>query len=78
MAPTTTPTVMLMAAQMKAREMEICAPVQMASKVDCPAPPVPRIQWMFRPNISTASMGDLCLALGLRTWPKRSYSVTMG
>ena len=44
MAPITTPTVILIRAHMKAREMEIFAPLHTASKVELPEAPVPRIQ----------------------------------
>ena len=43
-APTITPIVILIAAQINAREIEIREPNQMASKVELPAPPVPKIQ----------------------------------
>ena len=42
--PTITPTVRLIAAQIKAREMEILDPNHTASNVDYPAAPVPKIQ----------------------------------
>ena len=78
MAPTTTPTVMLMAAQMQAREMEICAPFQMASKVALPDAPVPRIYLMEKPKWERAARGPRCLASALASWPNRSYSVDAG
>ena len=42
-APTTIPTVMLIAAQTSARLIDILAPVQIASNVGSPDAPVPRI-----------------------------------
>ena len=49
-APRITPMVMLTAPQINAMEMEIREPSQMASKVDWPEAPVPRIYLMFQPK----------------------------
>jgi hypothetical protein len=49
-APTITPMVILIAAQRNAREMDICAPFQMASKVALPEPLVPRIYSIWGPK----------------------------
>ena len=49
-APSSTPMVMLMAPQMKAREMEMRDPFQMASKVGSPEAPAPRIQFSLPPK----------------------------
>ena len=78
MAPRITPMVILMAPQIKARETEIRAPFQMASKVELPALPVPRIHLMEKPNFWMAAAGIRCLASSLSSWPNRSYSVNMG
>lgn len=53
-APTITPTVMLIAAHTNAREIEILDPYQIASNVDCPDAPVPSIQWMPAPSCDIA------------------------
>ena len=65
-APMTTPTVRLMAAQIKARDTEILAPVQSASNVDWPLAPDPRIQWMLIPISFKALDGERCLAALLK------------
>ena len=57
-----TPTTMLMRAHTRARAMEIRAPDHTASKVELPEAPVPRHQWMFRPNFAMAAAGVRCFA----------------
>ena len=52
------PTVMLIAAQTNASEMEMLAPYHTVSKVDWPCAPVPRIQWKLQPKRSVAAVGD--------------------
>ena len=67
-----------MAAQISARDTEILDPFQIASKVDPPAAPVPKIQWMLNPNFSMAACGVRCYAEGSIRLPKRSYSTSVG
>ena len=77
-APMITPTVILMRAQTSASEMEIREPYQIASKVELPAAPVPRIQWILCPNFSIARDGVRCFAAESSRLTKGSYSVTSG
>ena len=46
-----------------AKEMEMEEPYQIASKVDSPAPPEPRIHLMSLPNFAMASAGFRCFAV---------------
>ena len=62
MAPTIIPTVMLITAQISARDREILAPYHTASKVDWPEAPAPRIHLMLKPNFSMALPGLKCFA----------------
>ena len=65
-APTSTPTVILIAAQMSARVMEILEPYQIASNVDSPDAPAPSIHLRLKPNLSMAAEGVRCFALASR------------
>ena len=71
-APITTPTVMLMSAHMNASDTEMRAPFHMASNVDSPDAPAPRIQWIFEPNFAMAAEGVKCLAAGSSRLANRS------
>ncbi len=77
-APSKMPMVMLMSAQVRAREMEILEPTHTASKVGSPEAPAPRIQWMLLPNLAMAAVGVKCLAVASVRLAKRSYSMSMG
>ena len=66
-APTMTPMVILMVAQMKARDMEMREPYHMASKVDSPEPPVPRMYFRETPYFAIAAAGVRCFISAFMT-----------
>ena len=73
-----TPIVMLISAQTNAREREISAPCQIASKVDWPAPPVPRMVCRLKPHLSIAFAGLKCFAVESSRFAYASYPEKIG